>query len=52
METLRIEWYRLDLIAIWNGEHPETVWDLAISLREVPCDRFRFFENHRFIVSA
>ena len=41
----------LDLIDLWNDARPDAIKDLSISLRDVPRDRFRFFENHRFILS-
>lgn len=41
----------LDLIDLWNGMGPEGVKDLPVSLRDVTRERFRFFENYRFVLS-
>lgn len=51
LEPLVAGGYELDLIDAWNGTPSTAIRDVPVSLREVPRDRFRFFENHRFLLT-
>ena len=46
--------HQVDCIDIWHGENPESFENLKtieISLKKVPLQSFRLFENHKFVIS-
>ena len=46
--TILSEGHKVDLVDIWNGDEPESIQSLDVSLSAVGRDAFRFFEKYKF----
>ena len=41
--------HSVDLVDYWNGTLPDEIETMEVSLRQVPRNSFKFFEDYRFI---